>query len=717
MENEQVLIVDDDASIRRLAARTLQRAGYIASTVEDAEEALALFDRERPALLLLDVMMPGMDGFTACRLLRQKPGGQHVPIIMLTGLDDTDSIHRAYESGATDFITKPINWPLLAYRVRYALRATRTLAELAQSRARLAHAQRIARLGSWEWHTQGRAAQRSEEYSRIFGVVLGPDPDAMLNKVHPEDRPALEQALQTAANDGVPYQIDYRIVQPDGALRTVHEQVEVVRDDCGKVVKLEGVIQDITERVQANEKIRYLAHYDSLTGLANRRLFSKLVEAALRRAQRQNSNCALLFLDIDHFKRINDTLMHAAGDQLLKTISERIARSVRGGDSLNSVDVSPRIDPIARLGGDEFTIFLTDLASPEDSAKVARRVLEEVVRPVALGRYEVTVTASIGIALYPNDAADFETLLKNADTAMYSAKSQGRNNFQFYSKAMNAAAIERLSLENDLRKALGKAQFLLHYQPKVDALTGALTGAEALLRWRHPDRGMIPPSRFIPIAEETGLIVPIGEWVIREACDQIGRWKRAGLTPVPVAVNLAAPSFRHVGLIAVIEHALADAQLEPRLLELEMTESILMRDIDATVKTLDSLKSMGLTLAIDDFGTGYSSLSYLKRFPIDALKIDRSFIMDAARDQNDAAIASAIIALARSLNLDVVAEGVETEEQADFLVQRGCDKMQGFLYSRPLPAADFEALLAAGGCPWKARGNRRPQLVVSSLAI
>lgn len=715
MEAERVLIVDDDAMIRLLVERTLQQAGYNVIVAADAEQGLELFNSERPDLLLLDVMMPGMDGFAACRLLRQKPEAEHLPIIMLTGLDDTDSIHRAYESGATDFITKPINWPLLAYRVRYALRATRALVELAQSQGNLANAQRIARLGSWEWRTQSGAAQRSDEYSRIFGVVVGPDPQAMLNKVHPEDRPALERALHTAANDGVPYQLDYRIVQPDGELRTVHEQVEVVRDDCGKVVRLEGVIQDITERVQANEKIHYLAHHDSLTGLANRRQFSKMAQGMLRRAQHQNGCCALLFLDIDHFKRINDTLLHVVGDQLLKTISERIVHCVRGGEFPDGADASPRIDPIARLGGDEFTIFLADLASPEDSAKVARRLLDEVARSVTLGQQEVTVTASIGIALYPIDATDFETLLKNADTAMYSAKSQGRNNFQFYSKAMNASAAEQLSLENDLRKALSKNQLLLHYQPKVDALTGALIGAEALLRWRHPQRGMIPPSDFIPIAEETGLIVPIGEWVIRTACEQNGQWQRAGLSPVPVAVNLAAPNFRHAGLAGLIEHALAEAQIEPGLLELELTESILMRDIDATVQTLDKLKSMGLTLAIDDFGTGYSSLSYLKRFPIDALKIDRSFIMDVVSNQNDAAIASAIIALARSLNLDVVAEGVETEEQVDFLVQRGCDKMQGFLYSKPLPAADFEALLAAGGHPWKVRGSRHPQLVVSHL--
>ncbi len=715
MENERVLIVDDDATTRLLAAQTLQQAGYEVIMAVNAEEGLELFDSKRPDLLLLDVVMPGMDGFAACCMLRKKPGAERVPIIMLTGLDDTDSIRRAYDSGATDFITKPINWLLLAYRVRYALRATRALAELAQSQESLAHAQRIARLGSWEWRAQGNTAQRSEEYSRIFGVMVGPDPDAMLETVHPEDRPALEQALHTAANDGVPYQLDYRIVQPDGALRTVHEQVEVVRDDCGKVVKLEGIIQDITERVQANEKIRYLAHHDSLTGLANRRQFSKMVEGMLRRAQHQNSCCALLFLDIDHFKRINDTLLHVVGDQLLKTVAERIVHCVRGGEFPDGADASSRLDPIARLGGDEFAIFLVDLASPEDSAKVARRILDEVARPVNLGQQEVTVTVSIGIALYPIDATDFETLLKNADTAMYSAKSQGRNNFQFYSKAMNASAAERLSLENDLRKALGKNQLLLHYQPKVDAVSGALIGAEALLRWRHPQRGMIPPSSFIPIAEETGLIVPIGEWVIRTACEQNGQWQRAGLSPVPVAVNLAAPNFRHAGLAGLIGHALAEAQIEPRLLELELTESILICDIDATVQTLDKLKSMGLTLAIDDFGTGYSSLSYLKRFPIDALKIDRSFIMDVVSNPNDAAIASAIIALARSLNLDVVAEGVETEEQVDFLVQRGCDKMQGFLYSKPLPAAEFEALLAAGGHPWKMRGSRHPQLVVSRL--
>ncbi|MFN7087468.1 MAG: putative bifunctional diguanylate cyclase/phosphodiesterase [Burkholderiales bacterium] len=712
MGDKRILVIDDDATIQLLAAQSLRQAGYEVLIAANAEEGMELFDRERPDLLLLDVMMPGMDGFAACRILRQKPGAEHLPIIMLTNLDDTLSIHSAYDAGATDFVTKPINWTLLEYRLRYILRSTRTLVELAQSRANLAHIQRIARLGSWEWRAQDSVAQCSEEYSRIFGIALGSEPEVILDKVHPEDRPAVERALQTAANDGVPYELEYRVLQPDGeAPRTVHEEVEVIRDDGGQVVKIEGIIQDITERVQANEKIRQLAHYDSLTGLANRRLFRKIVEGALNRAQRRNGRCALMLLDIDHFKRINDTLGHEAGDQLLKTMAERIVNCVRGGDTVT--DTPLRIDPVARLGGDEFTILLADLASPEDSAKVARRVLDAVACPLELERHEVTVTASIGIALYPLDATGFESLLKNADSAMYTAKDRGRNNFQFYSKAMNASALERMALESGLRKALRDQQFELHYQPKVDAVSGEMIGAEALLRWHHPERGMIAPAQFIPVAEETGLIVPIGEWVIEAACEQNGRWRRAGLKALPLAVNLAAPNFRHAGLVGLIKRVLGLAQLEPNLLELEVTESMLMRDIDATVSALDKLKGIGVMLAIDDFGTGYSSLNYLKRFSIDALKIDRSFVKDVTSNQNDAEIASAIIALARHLHLDVVAEGVETAEQADFLVQRGCDKMQGFLYSKPLPAKDFEALLAAQGPQWQGRGNRRPQLVSS----
>ncbi len=695
-DQPRLLIIDDDPMIRLLATQSLAAGGYETMTAASAEDGLTLYDHEHPDLVLLDVILPGMDGFTACRILREHPAGTHVPIIMLTGLDDTDSIHRAYESGATDFVTKPINWLLLAYRARYALRGSRALADLAASQATLANAQRIAQLGSWEWIAESKTMRRSEECVKIFGRSLAPVLDASLPLIHPDDRPAVERAMHAAVTNGVAYEIDYRIERPDRSWRTVHEQVEVVLDGQGNMRRLQGISQDITERVEANEKIHHLAYYDGLTGLANRVLFHKLGEAALQRAERQRRCCALLCLDIDRFKRVNETLTHVVGDQLLKVVSERIVNIVRCSDIANGPETGLRIDPVARSGGDEFAVLLPDLVNPEDAARVARRIIDEVARPMELGPHEVTVTASIGIASYPHDAENLEALLKNADTALYSAKERGRNNYQFYSRPMNASAFERLTLENDLRRAVSDGQFVLYYQPKVDAMTGAVVGAEALLRWNHPKRGLMSAGDFIPIAEETGLIVPIGDWVIRHACAQNGRWRRAGLGPVPVAINLAAPNFHNSELSGSISRALADSGLDPSLLELEITESVLMDDLETALRVLDRLKAMNLTLTLDDFGTGYSSLNYLKRLPIDVLKIDRSFIQDITEKANDAAIACSIIALGNHLAMGVVAEGVETGRQAELLLRHGCRIMQGFYYSRPLPAAEFEALLSSG---------------------
>jgi len=452
-------------------------------------------------------------------------------------------------------------------------------------------------------------------------------------------------------------------------------------------------IRDITERKEAEEQIRYLAYYDSLTGLPNRTFYRELVSRALLLAKRHRWTIAILFIDLDYFKRINDTLGHDIGDQLLRTIGDLVKMCIRKSDFIARSEQDELENVVARLGGDEFIVLLNEIAHSQDASRVARRILKELARPFTLAGHEVFVTASIGIALYPLDGSDAENLLKNADVAMYHAKNQGRNNYQFYTKSMNATSLQRLDLENDLRKALDRSEFLLYYQPTVDVQTGAIIGAEALVRWKHPEKGMISPVEFIPLAEETGLIVPLGEWVLRTACIQNKAWQDAGNKPLRMSVNLSSRQFDQEGLIEAVSNALRDSGFDPRYLELEITESTIMKNPEKAATTLQKLKDMGICLSIDDFGTGYSSLGNLRRFPLDTLKIDRSFVINITTDSDDAAITTAIIAMAHSLKLRVIAEGVEAEEQQTFLRNLGCHEMQGFLFSQPIPVNEFFELL------------------------
>jgi len=467
----------------------------------------------------------------------------------------------------------------------------------------------------------------------------------------------------------------------------------------GKSMPYEGrmlritAIRDITERKEAEEQIRYLAYYDSLTGLPNRTFYKELVSRSLLLARRHHWTIAILFIDLDYFKRINDTLGHDIGDQLLRTVGDLVKTCIRKSDFIARSEQDELENVVARLGGDEFIVLLNEIVHSQDASRVARRILKELARPFNLAGHEVFVTASIGIALYPLDGNDAESLLKNADVAMYHAKNQGRNHYQFYTQSMNATSLQRLDLENDLRKALDRDEFLLYYQPTVNVQTGAIIGAEALVRWKHPEKGMISPVEFISLAEETGLIVPIGEWVLRAACIQNKAWQDADNKLMRMSVNLSSRQFDQDGLIEIVSKALHDSVLDPRYLELEITESTIMKNPEKAATTLQKLKDMGICLSIDDFGTGYSSLGNLRRFPLDTLKIDRSFIMNITTGSDDAAITTAIIAMAHSLKLRVIAEGVETKEQQTFLRDLGCHEMQGFLFSQPLEANDFFELL------------------------
>ena len=692
------LVVDDDAMMRMLVRESLEAGGFRVEEAEDGQAGLALVTELLPAVVLLDVVMPGMDGFATCLALRRLPAGARVPVLMMTGLDDTASVNRAYESGATDFVTKPIAWPILPHRVRYLLRSRQAFEALARSEERLAEAQRLAQLGHWDWNLEGSEVHRSDELLRILGVrrdQFPPEYRALLPLLHAEDRDLLAAALSAALERAQPYSLECRLLRADGSVGILHEQAVVTCDAAGKPVRIHGTTQDITERRRNEERLRTLALYDPLTGLPNREFFREQFGHSLAHAERIGRSLAVMMLDIDRFKRINETFGHGAGDQLLKEVGARLAQTLRDADYVTRADFVPADQNLARLGGDEFTIMLASLARPEDVAKVARRILEMVACPIMLNGEETVVTASIGIAVYPADGADTDTLLKNADSAMYFAKEQGKNNYQFFSSTMNARSFQKLSLENGLRKALERDELRLHYQPKVDALSGRISGVEALIRWQHPDLGMVAPNDFIPLAEETGLIVPIGEWVLHTACAQLARWHAAGHAGLTVAVNMASPNFAQQDFVETVAAIIRGAGVAPEAVEIEVTESVLMQDMKATIAKLTALKASGVRLSVDDFGTGYSSLAYLKKFPIDTLKIDRSFVRDVIGSREDSAITSAIIALGQSLGLEVVAEGVETEEQAAFLRHKGCHLMQGYLFGRPVPAAEISALLAA----------------------
>ena len=684
-----VLVVDDDISMRLLTRETLEQAGFRVEEAFDGKTGVAAFERLRPDIVLLDVLMPVLDGFGACAALRKLEGGDHAPVLMMTGLDDSDSINRAYEAGATDFITKPIAWPMLGHRVRYLLRANRAFLDLAQSQARLTNAQRIAQLGHWEWDLADDRVQRSDEIYRIVGLApaaMSAAHDSFLDAIYPEDRPLVEDALYAALHRKQPFNVDFRVVRPDGGIRIVHEQAEVHFDGNGKPASMHGTTQDITERKRAEEQIRQLGRYDSLTGLPNRQVFKEQLGHAVARADRTGQALVMLSLDLDRFKRINDTLGHEAGDLLLKEVASRLNKSLRQTDYVARHDSNAAAHHVARQGGDEFTVLLSELSEAQEATKVARRILDALSQPFNLGGSEIMMSASIGIAVYRLDGNDADSLLKNADAAMYYAKEQGKNNYQYYNDKMNTSALQKMTLESNLHRALERDEFSLYYQPKVELRNGSIIGAEALIRWRHPELGLVSPVEFIPMAEESGLIIAIGEWVLNKACARLRAWQKEGLTPVPVAVNLSAKQFHQQNITAMITRALQDHGVDPRLLELEITESTAMRNAEETCATLLSLKALGVRIAIDDFGTGYSSLSYLKRFPIDSLKIDRSFVTDLPGNQDDATIAQAIITMAHALRLKVIAEGVESEAQLEFLTANGCDEIQGYYFSRPLPA-------------------------------
>jgi diguanylate cyclase (GGDEF)-like protein/PAS domain S-box-containing protein len=806
----QILIVDDDRFMRDTFRDALESAGFETSVAADGETAIAAFIQLQPDLVLLDLIMPGKDGFETCRELRAIRGGEYTPVLMITGLGDAGSVRSAFEAGATDFITKPVNPDLLVYRIRYMLRASMSTKKLAKSESRLANAQRIARLGNWEWDPVTGSLWGSEETFRLLGIETGhalSNLESLLDAVYAPDRELVERGLANAWEKRAPCGLEFRVKLPDEGFRIVCMQGEEAEPAPGKTPRLEGTIQDITvirhveerlvmlkeavdslpigiaisdvnnrivyanpaeaemhgypiealinrdvrdlkglnldhtvipekignsgvwrretfnlregaeefpvqlssiavrngdgkclgmvtaceditSRKKVEENIRRLAFFDSLTGLPNRSAFIDRLQQALALAQREGRQVALLFLDLDNFKDVNDAQGHDFGDRLIREVAERLSSCMRESDSL------------ARLGGDEFVIVLTSLGEEESAASAARRLLAIFDRPFLMECRQIYSSASIGIALYPDDGLDADTLFKCADTAMYHAKTEGKADFRFFSPEMNRRVMRRVALESSLRRGMENREFFLHYQPLWDLKESRILGVEALLRWQSPELGPLMPSEFIPFAEGSGQIIPLGEWALRAACIQAREWAVAGLGELKMAVNISGLQFRQPGFMEMVGKIIRETGIEPHALELEFTESVVMEHADKTIDTLRGLKKMGLRLSIDDFGTGYSSLSYLKHFPIDRIKIDRSFVADLDHSRDAASIIEAIIFLAHSLNLKVVAEGVETGAQLHFLKTRDCDEVQGFHLAMPMSAEDL-----VGNMDWPETGR------------
>ncbi len=692
-----VLVADDDSAQRLLLQSVVEQLGLQVVLAENGVEAVKCFKRYAPDLVLLDIKMPVMDGLQASVEIRQEINGQHVPIVLITGSDDYESISRAFDLGVTDFITKPVVWPILAHRLRYLLKANATFMDLVSSERRLFNTQKLAAIGHWEWDFNTETVKLSEQMHSLLNLPTSDfngTSEEFFALLPDDDRTRLRNAIDTSKNGSGSWEVDHMINLQGGGERVVHQQGEITYDEDGKPCSLQGLMQDITKRKMAEEEVRHLAYYDSLTGLPNRQHFKENAELSLQLARKMVSKTALIFMDIDDFKRINDTLGHHAGDMLLQKVSNRLVKDLRDHDSVSKLFIENRSEEmphlLSRFGGDEFTIMLTELVSRKEVQNVCERLVKTLCQPMNINGNELVISGSFGIAIFPEDGKDLETLMRHADIAMYQAKSIGKNNLCFYHENLDSSQFERLTLESKLRHAVENKTIEIYFQPQIDGKTGHLNGAEVLARWNDAELGFIPPDKFIPLAEDSGLIIALGDWVMKQSCRQAKKWIDAGHKPIRIAVNVSAQQFRQSDFAEKVFDCLNKEGLAAKYLDLEITESMLIDDLDSVIEHLKRLKAIGVHISIDDFGTGYSSMSYLKLLPIDKLKIDRSFITGLTIQDSDNAIVKAIIALSQGLQLDIVAEGVETIEQRDFLTDNGCKEIQGYFYSQPLPPMVFE---------------------------
>jgi len=883
-DQARVLIADDEATSRLLTRETLEQSGFSVVEAEDGGGALSAFDRARPDLVLLDVDMPDMDGFLVCRKLRERPGAQYIPIVMVTGRDDVDSINEAYAAGATDFIPKPINWALLGHRVRYILRASNAVRELGKSEEKF----RLITENSSDFiamlDRDGRRLYNSPSYRAVFGDVDLPGTDSF-QEIHPEDREMIRRIFRESVETGIGQQARFRWVLKDGSVRLIESQGNVIQDESGLVSKVVVVSRDVTERAKQQEKIErlsritavlsginsaivrtrdrkemleeacriavdhgrfafawiglldratmqvepvawsgseqgllkqlrlsareevpegqglagravrgkkpiicndiatdellqvskpalgkgfrslvflpllvegesvgvfalyaaepgvfddeemkllqelagdvsfgletnekaqrldYLAYYDALTGLPNRSLYqerlSRLTEAARPGATKQ----AVVVVDVRGFHVVNDNLGRHTGDTLLRLVAQRLRENVRASDTLG------------RIGGDQFGLILTDVANETQIGLLLEKIFGALAEPFPANGEPVRLSVKGGVTVFPTatDGASADALLTNAEAALKKAKASPET-YLFYAPHINAAIANRLALESKLRRALDQRQFVLHYQPKVESQTGRIVGLEGLLRWNDPHKGLIQPYQFIPVLEETGMILDVGSWVLQQAMTDYQKLQAGGLPPPRIAVNVSSMQMRQKDFPGYVAAAIGDGGAGTSGLDIEITESVLMDDIERSIEALRKIRKMGIGVALDDFGTGYSSLSYIARLPANTLKIDKSFVADMTTSSEKLAIVSVVISLGHALDMKIVAEGVETEEQSKLLRLIKCDEMQGYLFSKPVPLERIETLLAGGGrlpaipdSPGEQRASLRGELQVARL--
>ncbi|HJV01754.1 MAG TPA: EAL domain-containing protein [Burkholderiaceae bacterium] len=718
----EVLIVEDTPASLKLLSDLLTEAGYYVRQAPNGELALWTAQSRPPELILLDIRMPGIDGFEVCRRLKASPELNHVPVIFLSAQHDTDDKVRGFALGAVDFIAKPFQAEEILARTDAHVRLSRAQKALADERALLEQrvSERTAELAKLADSLEQEVRQRraNEEFLRLASQVFEATQDAIVITDDKGDILATNPAFTRVSGYGAKEVVGRNVamLHAGGAEAPAYLalnqaltaaghwsgeimarrkngntypgllSISVVKDADGKLLNIVAVFMDLTERKAEQHLIDFLSNHDALTGLPNRLLARQRFEHLQGAAKREGQCVTVMCLDLDRFKSVNDTYGPQMGDKALQAVARFLNDTVREGDT------------VTRQGGDEFQIILQDDVKCGGTLLLAQRILAGLRTELVIDGQPISLTSSIGVAVSPTDGDSLDELVRNADTALYRAKETGRDNYAFFTERMDAEIRDKLAIQGQLRGAIARDEFEVHYQPQICLRTGQMVGAEALLRWDNPVLGKVPPNRFIPLAEEYGLVNPIGEWVLESVCAQIKVWRDQGLGQIKVAVNLSAGQFGHDSTVPFVEGTLRRFGIPPACLGLEITEGTVMGDPDKAVAALKRLKDIGVSISLDDFGTGYSSLGYLKRFPIDVLKIDKSFVDDVTTNPNDAAIALSVISLAHNLNLRVIAEGVETREQVEFLAQRGCDEMQGYYFSRPVGAEAFTALLREKRC-------------------
>jgi len=696
---DRLLIVDDNEMNRDMLARRLARKGYEIGVADTAEGLVERIKEDHVDLVLLDIEMPEISGLDALRILRKAYSATELPVIMVTAKNQSEDIIAALDLGANDYLTKPIDFPVAVARIGTQLSHKRAQEALKESEERYALAARGSNDGLWDWNVTANVVHFSPRWKVMLGYQeneIGDTPEEWFDRIHDADRARVKGELTAHQNRQTShFESEHRMLHKDGTFRWMLSRGLAIYGEKGNALRMAGSQTDITEGKVS----------DPLTGLPNRLLFIDRLSRLIKHAKRRkNQSFAVLFMDLDGFKMINDSMGHLIGDQLLVAVAARLEKCLRATDTLARLGET---FTVARLGGDEFTVLLDDLKDPNDAKTAAERLMKALSAPFVLGGKEVFTSVSIGIALSSPNYEQPDEILRDADTAMYRAKSLGKARFEVFDADMRASVMARLQLETDLRRALERREFSNFYQPIVDLASGDIAGFEALLRWRHPTRGLLGPGEFIGVAEETGLIRELGWWNLGEACRQISEWRTSSKSHshLTVSVNLSAKQFLQPNLVQEIGNLLKESGLPAEALKLEITESTVMGDPSAAVEMLQQIKALGIRLAIDDFGTGYSSLSYLHRFPLDTLKIDRSFISDINADGEGMEIARTILPMANNLRLDVIAEGVETIEQVLLLKKLQCKYGQGFYFSRPLSAEGITALLT-GDLAWQAEQSK-----------